>query len=243
MGRAIDRPSPAGGAHPCHGYAHSTPRTHQRRRGRYSPTSSPATAQPGRWSRPWLTHPHSCRATSIRAVPRDEASETAWHSARRSHSPSRSGSGCQVCQQAHTAVGQAAGLTAVDIGLARQGTATDAREAALLTYAIRVLTEPSSIIDADVEDRHPARPPDRYPGPPRLPRGTAHPAPAPVLAVEGRARRTAAHRPARPAIDHTMTTVPRAPTGELAGEQPGRPADRSRPPTTHTRPRSAHQPL
>ena len=60
--------------------------------------------------------------------------------------------GCQVCQQAHTAAGQAAGLTAVDIELARQGTATDAREAALLTYAIRVLTEPSSITDADVEE-------------------------------------------------------------------------------------------
>lgn len=60
--------------------------------------------------------------------------------------------GCQVCLRAHTAAGQAAGLTAVDIELARQGTATDAREAALLTYAIRVLTEPSSITDADVEE-------------------------------------------------------------------------------------------
>lgn len=59
--------------------------------------------------------------------------------------------GCEVCQQAHTAAGQAAGLTAVDIELARQGAATDAREA-LLTYAVRVLTEPSSVTDADVEE-------------------------------------------------------------------------------------------
>ena len=60
--------------------------------------------------------------------------------------------GCQLCLAAHTAAGRAAGLTDTDIALARNSTATDAREAALLTYAVRVLTEPDAISDADVEE-------------------------------------------------------------------------------------------
>lgn len=59
---------------------------------------------------------------------------------------------CEVCLHAHTAAGRAAGLTPVDIELARQGTATDAREAALLVYAVRVLTEPNSLTDTDIEE-------------------------------------------------------------------------------------------
>jgi alkylhydroperoxidase family enzyme len=63
--------------------------------------------------------------------------------------------GCALCLAAHTAAGHAAGLTEIDVELARQGTATDAREAALLTYAVRILTEPASITDTDVADlRH-----------------------------------------------------------------------------------------
>ncbi len=58
--------------------------------------------------------------------------------------------GCALCLAAHTAAGSAAGLSDTDIALARQGTARDAREAALLTYAVRVLAEPSSITDADL---------------------------------------------------------------------------------------------
>ncbi|MCO1654634.1 carboxymuconolactone decarboxylase family protein [Pseudonocardia humida] len=60
--------------------------------------------------------------------------------------------GCALCLAAHTAAGRAAGLTDTDIDLARQGSATDAREAALITYAVRVLTEPASITDADVAE-------------------------------------------------------------------------------------------
>jgi AhpD family alkylhydroperoxidase len=60
--------------------------------------------------------------------------------------------GCALCLEAHSAAGRAVGLTEIDIALARQGTATDAREAALITYAMRVLTEASTLTDADVEE-------------------------------------------------------------------------------------------
>ena len=60
--------------------------------------------------------------------------------------------GCGTCLQAHIEAGRAAGLSETDIALARQGTSTDAREAALLAVAVRVLAEPSSITDADVAD-------------------------------------------------------------------------------------------
>ena len=59
--------------------------------------------------------------------------------------------GCEVCQQAHLSAGRAAGLSETDIGLARQGTSTDTREALLLDLAVRILTEPSSITDDDIE--------------------------------------------------------------------------------------------
>lgn len=60
--------------------------------------------------------------------------------------------GCDYCLAAHTTAGRAAGLTDTDIDLARQGTATDGRDAALLTFAVRVLTEPDSLTDADLDD-------------------------------------------------------------------------------------------
>ncbi|MGI5493738.1 carboxymuconolactone decarboxylase family protein [Microtetraspora malaysiensis] len=60
--------------------------------------------------------------------------------------------GCGLCRQAHTEAGRAAGLSEADIALARQGTSTDAREAALIALAVRVLAEPSSITDADVAE-------------------------------------------------------------------------------------------
>ncbi|WP_043633761.1 carboxymuconolactone decarboxylase family protein [Nonomuraea candida] len=60
--------------------------------------------------------------------------------------------GCGSCLQAHTEAGRAAGLGETDIALARQGTSTDAREAALIAVAVRVLAEPASISDADVAD-------------------------------------------------------------------------------------------
>jgi AhpD family alkylhydroperoxidase len=58
--------------------------------------------------------------------------------------------GCGTCLAAHTEAGRAAGLSETDITLARQGTSTDTREAALLTFAVRVLAEPSSLTSLDV---------------------------------------------------------------------------------------------
>lgn len=60
--------------------------------------------------------------------------------------------GCALCQAAHVAAGRAAGLTETDIALAREATAIDARDAALLTYAVRVLTEPDSLTDTDIAE-------------------------------------------------------------------------------------------
>lgn len=60
--------------------------------------------------------------------------------------------GCGLCLDAHTQAARAAGLSDTDIALARQGTSTDAREAALIAVAVRVLAEPSSITDEDVTD-------------------------------------------------------------------------------------------
>jgi AhpD family alkylhydroperoxidase len=60
--------------------------------------------------------------------------------------------GCGLCLQAHAEGGRAAGLSETDIALARQGTSTDAREAALIAMAVRVLAEPSSITDEDVAE-------------------------------------------------------------------------------------------
>ncbi|MHA6631440.1 carboxymuconolactone decarboxylase family protein [Pseudonocardia sichuanensis] len=60
--------------------------------------------------------------------------------------------GCALCLEAHTAAGRSVGLTDTDISLAREGTATDARDAALIAYAVRILTEPDTISDADVDE-------------------------------------------------------------------------------------------
>jgi AhpD family alkylhydroperoxidase len=60
--------------------------------------------------------------------------------------------GCGTCMQAHIEAGRAAGVSEPDIALARQGTSTDAREAALIAVAVRVLAEPSSLTDADVAE-------------------------------------------------------------------------------------------
>ncbi|MEO3886696.1 carboxymuconolactone decarboxylase family protein [Nonomuraea sp. B5E05] len=60
--------------------------------------------------------------------------------------------GCAMCLSAHTEAAQAAGLSEADIAMARQGTSTDAREAALIALAVRVLAEPSSITDEDMAE-------------------------------------------------------------------------------------------
>ncbi|XVQ07580.1 carboxymuconolactone decarboxylase family protein [Spirillospora sp. CA-255316] len=58
--------------------------------------------------------------------------------------------GCGTCLAAHTEAGRAAGLSETDIVLARQGTSTDSREAALLAFAVRVLAEPAGLTADDV---------------------------------------------------------------------------------------------
>jgi alkylhydroperoxidase family enzyme len=60
--------------------------------------------------------------------------------------------GRQTCMAAHVTAARNAGLSETDIALARDGTATDQREAALLTFAVRVLAEPSSITGDDVAE-------------------------------------------------------------------------------------------
>ena len=60
--------------------------------------------------------------------------------------------GCGTCMAAHTAAARAAGLSDADIALAREATATDPRQAALLTFAVRVLAEPASITADDVAE-------------------------------------------------------------------------------------------
>lgn len=60
--------------------------------------------------------------------------------------------GCGTCAEAHRAAGRAAGLSETDIELARQGTSTDPREAALIGLALRVLAEPGSLSDEDVTE-------------------------------------------------------------------------------------------
>lgn len=60
--------------------------------------------------------------------------------------------GCGTCMAAHTAAARAAGLSDTDIALAREATATEPREAVLLTFAVRVLAEPASITAEDVTE-------------------------------------------------------------------------------------------
>lgn len=60
--------------------------------------------------------------------------------------------GCGTCMAAHVAAAQAAGLGDTDIALAREATATDPREAALLTFAVRVLAEPATITADDIAE-------------------------------------------------------------------------------------------
>lgn len=55
---------------------------------------------------------------------------------------------------AHTTAGRTAGLTETDIMLARQTTATDPAEAALLAFAVQVLVEPLAPTDQDLAELH-----------------------------------------------------------------------------------------
>ena len=60
--------------------------------------------------------------------------------------------GCGYCLAAHTDVARSLGLSEREIELARQATADDPKEAALLFFAVRVLVEPASLTDADIAE-------------------------------------------------------------------------------------------
>lgn len=58
--------------------------------------------------------------------------------------------GCGYCLAAHTAVGKAVGLTADQIRDSRHGTAVDAKTAALLGFARKVVDARGRVADADL---------------------------------------------------------------------------------------------
>lgn len=60
--------------------------------------------------------------------------------------------GCDTCLTAHAEAGRTAGLSETDIALAKQGTATTAKDAAIVSFALLVLTEPSAITPGDLAD-------------------------------------------------------------------------------------------
>ena len=58
---------------------------------------------------------------------------------------------CEYCIAAHTEAAEKLGLSERDIRLARQGTATEPAAAAIIAFALQVLTSPADITDADVD--------------------------------------------------------------------------------------------
>ena len=59
--------------------------------------------------------------------------------------------GCAYCIAAHSDAAHALGLSDTDIELARQGTATDPKVAAIVAFAQQVAAAPAEIADNDVE--------------------------------------------------------------------------------------------
>jgi uncharacterized peroxidase-related enzyme len=59
--------------------------------------------------------------------------------------------GCAYCVAAHSDAARALGVTETDIQLARHGTATDPKIAAIVAFGLQVVAAPSEIGDADVE--------------------------------------------------------------------------------------------
>ena len=59
--------------------------------------------------------------------------------------------GCAYCIDAHSDAARGLGLTDTDIELARQGTATDPKVAAIVGFAQQVAAAPAEIRDEDVE--------------------------------------------------------------------------------------------
>ena len=59
--------------------------------------------------------------------------------------------GCGYCVAAHSEAARTLGLSDTDIELARQGTATDLKVAAIFAFAQQVAAAPAEITEADVE--------------------------------------------------------------------------------------------
>ena len=59
--------------------------------------------------------------------------------------------GCDYCIEAHTRVAEALGLDETDIQLARQGTATDPKIAAIVGFGQQLIAAPSEISDSDID--------------------------------------------------------------------------------------------
>ncbi len=60
--------------------------------------------------------------------------------------------GCEYCLVAHTRAARKLGLTDTDIELARQGTATDPKVAAIVAYGQQVLVAPGDVTDAQIDE-------------------------------------------------------------------------------------------
>lgn len=58
---------------------------------------------------------------------------------------------CEYCLAAHTALGRKAGLSADDLNAAQVGQSQDARTAALLTFAVRLVDERGQTTQADIQ--------------------------------------------------------------------------------------------
>jgi AhpD family alkylhydroperoxidase len=59
--------------------------------------------------------------------------------------------GCDVCLEAHTQAARELGLSDTDIELARQGTATDAKTAAMVAFGQQVVAAPSEVSDEQID--------------------------------------------------------------------------------------------
>ena len=60
--------------------------------------------------------------------------------------------GCEYCLQAHTRAARALGLSDADIALARQGTATHPKVAAMVAFGQQVFAAPSEVTDEQVAE-------------------------------------------------------------------------------------------
>jgi len=60
--------------------------------------------------------------------------------------------GCEYCLVAHTRAARQLGLDDADIELARQGTATDAKVAALVAFGLQVIAAPGEVSDSQIDE-------------------------------------------------------------------------------------------